>query len=335
MSLLSKINVAASIADFEVKRLFRTLVGTDKIIALGSTIADATQLTARKNVVTAADDAVGVKLPHALTDMDVEIVNTVANKTLLVYPFSATEQINSITAGSAFSLVGGARGQFYCDADGHWYVAAANLTGTATSASTAQLDYTIVTPGTSSPSKALVLDATESLAWATTDSTASETATLIMTDTRTGAGATGWAAKFDLVSNVALGSYANALYGIIELGASGKITGLGAGVCGEIVLSAGCTDGTYACFEAEMGMPSGAKTGTAASFMYLSLYGADAGTFDTDGYLMQVAGVTKNSGKVYADATTGSTARPVEVLRVLIDGNIRYLPLYSTVAIAA
>ena len=144
MSVLSKIAVAASIADFEVKRLFRALLGTATVTALGSTIADAVQLIARKNVVLAADDAVGVKLPHALTDMDVEIVNTVANKTLLVYPFSASEQVNAITAGDPFSLVGGARGQFYCDADGHWYVAAANLTGTATSATTGQLDIAAV-----------------------------------------------------------------------------------------------------------------------------------------------------------------------------------------------
>lgn len=144
MSILSKIAVATSIADFEVKKLFRALLGTDTVTALGSTIADAVQLIARKNVVLASDDAVGVKLPHALTDMDVEIVNTVSNKTLLVYPFSATEQINAITAGDPFSLVGGARGQFYCDANGHWYVAAANLTGTSTSATTAQLDIAAI-----------------------------------------------------------------------------------------------------------------------------------------------------------------------------------------------
>lgn len=208
--------------------------------------------------------------------------------------------------------------------------------GTAITATGAEINVLAgVTAGTTAPEKALVLDAAESLNWATTDATASETCTLTVTDTRTGAGAVGWAAKFDLEANVALGSYANAAYGYLALGASGKVTGLGAGVCGEIVLSAGCVDGTYACIEAEMGMPSGAKTGTAASFMYLSLYGADASTFDTNGYLMQVAGLTKNTGKCYADATTGSTARPVEVLRVLVDGNVRYLPLYDTVAIAA
>jgi hypothetical protein len=192
-----------------------------------------------------------------------------------------------------------------------------------------------VTAGTSLPSKALVLDAAESLAWATTDATASETATLTITDTRTGAGAVGWAAKFDLEANVALGSYANACYGYLALGASGKVTGLGAGVCSETVLSAGCVDGTYSGLEIELGMPSGAKTGTLTSLIHLSVYGDDASTFDTNGYLFNLVGVTKNTGKMLADATTGSTARPVQVLRVHTPDGVRYLPLYSTVAIAA
>lgn len=192
-----------------------------------------------------------------------------------------------------------------------------------------------VTPGTSAASKALVLDAAESLNWVTTDATASETATLTITDTRTGAGAVGWVAKFDLEANVALGSYANAVYGYMALGASGKVTGLGAGVCGETVLSAGCTDGTYACFEAEMGVPTGAATGTASSFLYLSLYGDGAAAFDTAGYLFHLAGVTKNSGKLLQDTTTGSTARPVQVLKVKTPDGDRYLPLYNTAACGA
>jgi hypothetical protein len=192
-----------------------------------------------------------------------------------------------------------------------------------------------VTAGTTLPSKAVVLDAAESLAWATTDATASETCTLTITDTRTGAGATGWAAKFDLEANVALGSYANACYGYLALGASGKVTGLGAGVCSETVLSAGCTDGTYAGLEIELGMPSGAKTGTQTSLLYLSVYGTDAATFDTNGYLFSLTGVTKGTGAVLADATSGATVRPVQMLRVHTPDGVRYLPLYSTVACAA
>ena len=165
-----------------------------------------------------------------------------------------------------------------------------------------------------------------------TNTAVTEATTLNITDTRTGVGSTGWAAKFDLEANVALGAYANATYGYLAFGASGRVTGLAAGVCSEIVLSAGCTQGTYAGLEVELGMPNGAQTGTQTSLLYLSVYGADASTFDTNGYLFSLVGVTKNTNKVYSATTTGATARPTEVLRVNTPDGIRYLPLYSTVA---
>jgi hypothetical protein len=87
--------------------------------------------------------------------------------------------------------------------------------------------------------------------------------------------------------------------------------------------------------ECEIGMPSGAVTGGNTSFFYLSSYGADKATFDTSGTLFNLAGVTKGSGKLLADTTAGSTARPVQVIKVITPDGTRYLPLYSTVAIAA
>jgi len=167
-------------------------------------------------------------------------------------------------------------------------------------------------------------------------STGSTNAAAVTTTlTLTGAGAVGWASKSDLEANVALGAYANGLYGYLAFGASGRVTGLASGTVGEVVLSAGCTQGTYAAFEAEIGMPSGAVTGTNTSFFYLSTYGAAKATFDTSGTLFNLAGVTKGSGKFLQDTTTGSTARPVQALKVVTPDGIRYLPLYSTVAIAA
>ena len=160
-------------------------------------------------------------------------------------------------------------------------------------------------------------------------------AALTTTLTLTGAGGVGWASKSDLEANVALGAYANGLYGYLAFGASGRVTGLASGTVGEIVLSAGCTQGTYAAIEAEIGMPSGAVTGTNTSFLYLSSYGADKATFDTSGTLFNLAGVTKGSGKFLQDTTSGSTARPVQVIKVVTPDGIRYLPLYSTAVIGA
>ena len=45
--------------------------------------------------------------------------------------------------------------------------------------------------------------------------------------------------------------------------------------------------------------------------------------------------VGSQTGKLLADTTTGSTIRPVQVIKVITPDGTRYLPLYSTVAIAA
>jgi hypothetical protein len=185
------------------------------------------------------------------------------------------------------------------------------ITGTVTSTAVSNIAVTNATTGSSNA--------------------AASTTTL----TLTGVGGVGWASKSDLEANVALGAYANGLYGYLEFGASGRVTGLASGTVGEVVLSAGCTQGTYAAIEAEVGMPSGAVTGTNTSFLYLSSYGADKATFDTSGTLFNLAGVTKGSGKLLQDTTTGPTIRPVQVLKVVTPDGIRYLPLYSTAAIAA
>jgi hypothetical protein len=185
------------------------------------------------------------------------------------------------------------------------------ITGTVTSTAVANIAVTNATTGSSNA--------------------AASTTTLTMT----GVGGVGWASKSDLEANVALGAYANGLYGYLEFGASGRVTGLASGIVGEVVLSAGCTQGTYAAIEAEVGMPSGAVTGTNTSFLYLSSYGADKATFDTSGTLFNLAGVTKGSGKLLQDTTAGPTIRPVQALKVITPDGIRYLPLYSTAAIAA
>jgi hypothetical protein len=167
-------------------------------------------------------------------------------------------------------------------------------------------------------------------------STGSTNAAALSTSlTLTGVGGVGWASKSDLEANVALGAYANGLYGYLAFGASGRVTGLASGTVGEIVLSAGCTQGTYAAIEAEIGMPTGAVTGTNTSFFYLSSYGAAKATFDTSGTLFNLAGVTKGSGKFLQDTTSGATIRPVQAIKVVTPDGIRYLPLYSTAAIAA
>jgi hypothetical protein len=188
---------------------------------------------------------------------------------------------------------------------------------------------TLAVTGSVTSTAAVTIDVTNS----TTGG--SNAAALSTSLTLTGVGAVGWASKSDLEANVALGAYANGLYGYLAFGASGRVTGLASGTVGEIVLSAGCTQGTYAAMECEIGMPTGAVTGTNTSFLYLSSYGADKATFDTSGTLFNLAGVTKGSGKLLQDTTSGPTIRPVQAIKVVTPDGIRYLPLYVTAAIAA
>lgn len=144
MGILNKLALGAQQIDLNVKRLFRDLLENTTIAAAGSLISDGTLITANKVLVTAANGTKAVVLPPAIKDTVVEVVNTVSNAALIVFPNVATDQINAITAGASFSQAAGSNAKYHCDADGHWYVAAANLTGVATSATQLQLDQAAI-----------------------------------------------------------------------------------------------------------------------------------------------------------------------------------------------
>ena len=169
LGVLSKLSIATTPATQAVKKLLFKLLDTDTVAAAGSDDTDAILLSSGKNLITAADGAKGVKLPIAVEGMAVEIINTVSNQDLLVYPNTGA-QINALTVTTgAFTLVAGASRTFYCDVPLHWYVGAGNLSGTATTASTAELNYNdITTLGTGAASKAVVLDAGEDYTWPAT-----------------------------------------------------------------------------------------------------------------------------------------------------------------------
>ena len=157
---------------------------------------------------------------------------------------------------------------------------------------------------------------------------------LVVNTTLTKAAAVGGRARFELDANVALGSWANALKAQFELGASGKVTGLGSAFVAELIMSAGCNEGNYAPLEVELGMPSGALTGTATALMYLSVYGDDAGTFDNDGFLFKLAGVTGSDAAHMYDEVTEQAVLAQARLRVNVNGTTWYIPLCDTAALS-
>lgn len=73
------------------------------ISAAGTTISDATALTASINVVTTAAASSGVKLQDMEIGDSVEILNSGANA-VTVYPPTSSDTINQLSAGSGFLL---------------------------------------------------------------------------------------------------------------------------------------------------------------------------------------------------------------------------------------
>jgi len=143
--------------------------------------------------------------------------------------------------------------------------------------------------------------------------------------TMSGAGGVGGRVYHHLYTNAALGGWANALKAYTEFGASGSVSGLGSAICGEVALSAGTSSGSYAALEAELVLGTGASTGTATSFLYAAVSGAAAGTFDDNGYLLQIAGLTAGTGHLL-EAETGAV-ESTHSLRINIGGTAYYIPI--------
>jgi hypothetical protein len=150
---------------------------------------------------------------------------------------------------------------------------------------------------------------------------------LVVNTTMSGAGADGGRAKFAMSTNVALGSFSNALKAEVTYGAAGRTTGLGSAFVAELSLSAGTSSGTYAPLELELNCASGASTGTTTSLIYASVNGTGAGTVDTNGVFMNIQGLTAGAGKMLVAGSTLGTA--YGGLRVRVGATNYWIPLYS------
>jgi hypothetical protein len=134
----------------------------------------------------------------------------------------------------------------------------------------------------------------------------------------TGAGQVGGRCRFHCYSNVASGGWVNAAKAFMEFGASGSASGLASALCAETQLSAGTSSGTYCALEGELVLGTSASTGTSTSFIYLNVGGADASTFDTNGFLLEIGtGITPAAGK-FASLTS-------QTIKCKVDGSTRYM----------
>ncbi len=150
--------------------------------------------------------------------------------------------------------------------------------------------------------------------------------------TMTGAGGTGGRTLFQLNTNVALGSFSNALKAEVVYGASGRTTGLGSAFVAEMTLSAGTSAGTYAPVEIELNLGTSASTGTASSLVYASVNGDGKSAMDDNGYFVNLAGVTAGSSKLFANnGSIGNVDEITNGLKVRIAG-ADYFILLATAA---
>lgn len=142
--------------------------------------------------------------------------------------------------------------------------------------------------------------------------------------TLTGIGQVGGRVRVFMTTDVALGGWSNALKGEVTYGASGRTTGLGSAICAEMTLSAGTSSGTYAPLEIELNMGASGVTGTETSLIYMSVNDAAATTFDDNGCLFSLNGVTAGANDVFylADLTV---TKADGLLKIKVNGTTYYM----------
>ncbi|GAH63856.1 unnamed protein product, partial [marine sediment metagenome] len=117
------------------------------------------------------------------------------------------------------------------------------------------------------------------------------------------AGQTGRPFESEMLNNVLLGGYANALKGYMNCDASGGSTGLLSGVNGEIRLPNGAGRGAYFALEGEVVLQQNSTTnpwGSSTGFLYLGASGHATGLidFNTNGRFMVIMGLSPGIGEL-------------------------------------
>lgn len=152
-----------------------------------------------------------------------------------------------------------------------------------------------------------------------------------VSQTHTGVGASAEALTVALTSNVAFGSYANAICGRIDLSTTGLVSGLIGVVCGELNMPGGTVAGaagTYSVFEAEINCPTSYDSNVPIHVFQINAWGAAVGKFDDYGYLFDLTGVTSDAAHIWYDNQKAAPAVE-EFVRVKTPSGVRYLALYD------
>lgn len=134
-----------------------------------------------------------------------------------------------------------------------------------------------------------------------------------------------------VTANVQTGNWCNAILGKVDYSTSGFVTGLAGAVCAELDMPAATiANGSYACFEAELNVPTNANgwgTTVPVAFMVANAWGAGVAEFRDEGYIFNFTGLGSPGASKIIQANTD---QPTHGLRCLIDGT-EYFMLMTTV----
>ncbi len=286
MTVISRVQITGSILDLEAKKTWLRSIKVDTVAAAGSSNTNAAALNNGRSIVTGADGTKCAILPKAEIDGLVSILNTVSNQDLPAYP-GAGDQINSLTVTTgAFTIPGGGLATFHCDANGHWYTAALP-------ASTA-LDGVVA--GTTSASKALIVDANKSLDVLNLSTLGTTSATMAVNGL---AAAQGGAVT---VTGGVSSTSANAGGAVALVGGTPGLTGAG----GAVNITSGAGGATSGAAGA-IGITVGAATSANGSTITLTA-GNGAGGTNAGGNVNLIPGTavsTGNPGEVLFNSVSG------------------------------
>jgi len=149
--------------------------------------------------------------------------------------------------------------------------------------------------------------------------------TLDISQTHTAIGASAEALRSTITTNVAGGTFMNALFGKIDFQTAGKVTGLAGVICSELTMAEGAvSQGTYCTFESEINLPTSYSSSVPVMALRMEVWGAQKATFDTSGYLFEIVGCSSTNNGFWYDATNGTTD---EWIRVKTPSGNRWLML--------
>ena len=319
-----------------------TVVGTTTIAGISLTDLTVTGNTTIGNAATDTLAVTGVSTFTAGATTDaVNITGTAitTGKAIDIIDLAALTSGIGINVTSAATAITGAGRLIYSNHSG-----ATTTSGTLNEFATSANDETVLfalTGNTLTTGSLLSLSATGLSTGKAITATVSSSSTggsnvepIYLATTMTGAGGLGGRLRSSMTTNVALGSYSNAIKGDVTYGASGSTTGLGSAILAEMTLSAGTASGTYAPFEAELNLAAGASTGTQTSLLYLSVNQTGTTAFDDNGYLMSVQGLTANGADCFRTGLTAATinAATTAALRIRVGSTDYFIPLATATA---